>query len=300
MVSRPVLRRVSSARADEKSPRRVATGWGNKTIRNVCTMADPTGNVNHKSTPFAKIPRELAKLGLSGHQWAVLIYIASHINGQTGDWALSNNEIAAGTGIHRQNVIRVVDSLVTKELLIRAGLRHGKNVYRLGPQLVSPMTPASDTHETTEGAASLTSETRVVSPMRLGESHQRDQSSLTGETSILTDHTDKITDHKNLARSPRALQAGIDQDFESWYATYPRKRDKGHARTAYRSARKKTNAQTLLDGVKRYVEAKPPDIEYCYPATWLTGERWLDHDDDKEPERDWQAYHAQLYGGEAA
>lgn len=69
-----------------------------------------------------------------------------------------------------------------------------------------------------------------------------------------------------------------DADFDGWYATYPRHVGKGQARKAYRAARKKADAATLLAGAAaaaaRYAGSEEQFIPH--PSTWLNGERWLD------------------------
>ncbi|QSR28890.1 Hypothetical protein CFH99_0070 [Nocardioides aromaticivorans] len=76
-------------------------------------------------------------------------------------------------------------------------------------------------------------------------------------------------------------------DFDRWYDTYPRKRGKGQAFKAYRAARKKVDAPTLLDALASQLAtltARGP--EYVpYPATWLNGERWADEPDNVRPIR---------------
>lgn len=67
-------------------------------------------------------------------------------------------------------------------------------------------------------------------------------------------------------------------DFEQWWETYPRKRGKGQALKAYRTARKTATAEDLIDAVasqRATLTAKGPDF-VPYPATWLNGQRWLD------------------------
>jgi len=67
-------------------------------------------------------------------------------------------------------------------------------------------------------------------------------------------------------------------EFDEWYAAYPRKTDKGHARTAYKTARKKTSQDVLMAAVRRFAaESKGTEPKFlAYPATWLNGERWED------------------------
>lgn len=85
----------------------------------------------------------------------------------------------------------------------------------------------------------------------------------------------------------------IDDDFEAWYATYPRRGTRGRALTAYRAARKKADGATLLDASRAYAETvKATRTEERYiklPASWLNGECWLDQ---AEPTHDdsWDRY----------
>ena len=72
----------------------------------------------------------------------------------------------------------------------------------------------------------------------------------------------------------------IEADFDAWWQHAPRKVAKGQARKAYKTALKKTDADTLLAGIKRYaagVRGKDPEF-IRYPATWPNGEGWLDED----------------------
>ncbi len=78
----------------------------------------------------------------------------------------------------------------------------------------------------------------------------------------------------------------IADEFEVWYDAYPRHVARGTAVKAYRAARRKTDAATLLAGCQRYADlqrrrgTKPEHI--AHPATWLNGERWLDGDEGSE------------------
>lgn len=65
-------------------------------------------------------------------------------------------------------------------------------------------------------------------------------------------------------------------NFLRWYANYPHKVGKGAALKAFNKAERKVDIETLIAGVLRYVEMKPPDRSWCNPATWLNEERWSD------------------------
>lgn len=70
----------------------------------------------------------------------------------------------------------------------------------------------------------------------------------------------------------------VAAEFDQWYAAYPRKIDKGHARTAFKAARKKTSLETLMAGVEQFaLHSRGTEAKFlAYPATWLNGERWED------------------------
>lgn len=67
-------------------------------------------------------------------------------------------------------------------------------------------------------------------------------------------------------------------EFAVWYSEYPNKVGKAHALKAFKAARKKADLETLMTGLRRYVSNKPADRQWCNPATWLNGERWLDQE----------------------
>jgi len=75
--------------------------------------------------------------------------------------------------------------------------------------------------------------------------------------------------------------ADAEREFDEWYSAYPRKRGKGQAQKAYRAARKKTDAETLLTSLRQQrgsLVARGSEF-VPYPATWLNGERWADEPD---------------------
>lgn len=80
--------------------------------------------------------------------------------------------------------------------------------------------------------------------------------------------------------APSAPQ--IEADFLEWYSGYPVKKSKGAARKAYKTARKKVDAQTLLtarDAFVRLMTAQRVDKDYIkHPSTWLNGECWEDEE----------------------
>ena len=88
---------------------------------------------------------------------------------------------------------------------------------------------------------------------------------------------------KPLANKTKNLEKtnSLDIAFDQFWSLYPRKKDKGHARRSFEKAMEKADLETILQGVKDYVQAEGDNEEQfiAYPATWLNGERWLDEYD---------------------
>lgn len=72
--------------------------------------------------------------------------------------------------------------------------------------------------------------------------------------------------------------SSTDEEFDRWYALYPRKEAKTAARKAFAKARKSVDMDTLITSLERYVASvKGKDRQYiALPATWLNAGRWDD------------------------
>lgn len=74
-----------------------------------------------------------------------------------------------------------------------------------------------------------------------------------------------------------------DEEFESFYAEFPRRVNKAKAKIAFKAAfgrlRKKMDCEAamraVMDGVRVYSRNANPDA-LCHPTTWLNGDRWED------------------------
>ncbi len=69
-----------------------------------------------------------------------------------------------------------------------------------------------------------------------------------------------------------------DQGFDNFYTLYPRKEAKGSALKAWRTATKKTDAHTIITGLRlQLASLQMQDRKFQpLPATWLNAERWAD------------------------
>ncbi len=94
-----------------------------------------------------------------------------------------------------------------------------------------------------------------------------------GGSNALASSSQPQSERKKDAREARD---SLDLEFEEWWKANENRVGKPAALVAYRKARSKAKAEALLDGVKRYIRSKPPDVPWCHPANWLDKERWLD------------------------
>ena len=70
----------------------------------------------------------------------------------------------------------------------------------------------------------------------------------------------------------------MSDEFDAWYALYPRKVAKGAARKAYAKAIKLASQDVLCAAVTA-LAGKGTEKQFIpYPATWLNQERWLDEE----------------------
>ncbi|WP_285295443.1 helix-turn-helix domain-containing protein [Aureimonas altamirensis] len=86
----------------------------------------------------------------------------------------------------------------------------------------------------------------------------------------------RLTYHRTYQDSVVSERATLHEFDRVFWDAYPHKVGKGQARSAWIAARRKADLKAIMDGLLRYVQAKPERIAWCNPATWLNGERWLD------------------------
>ena len=92
--------------------------------------------------------------------------------------------------------------------------------------------------------------------------------------------TDKEESLRTLAQNefaPPRNRTTYPPEFETFWAEYPLKRDKGKALKAWKRARTITDADTILNGAKRYAQDPNRDPAYTkYAEGWLNGHGWND------------------------
>ena len=89
--------------------------------------------------------------------------------------------------------------------------------------------------------------------------------------------------HNEPIHDTASEKSKLDLSFDEFWKNYPRRAGKIKARDAFGKVLKTTDAQTVIDGAKRYADDPNRQDEFtAHPTTWLREGRW---DDDPLPER---------------
>lgn len=77
-------------------------------------------------------------------------------------------------------------------------------------------------------------------------------------------------------KAPRKRGTDDTPEFLTFWEAFPNKVGKAAALQSFTRALLKTDLAALLAAIERYRSSKPPDRQWCNPATFLNQERWLD------------------------
>jgi len=95
----------------------------------------------------------------------------------------------------------------------------------------------------------------------------------------------------------------LAQEFDQFWAIYPRRVSRQDAMKAYGHARVTATAEEILAGARAYLDHLPEDIRFVpYAASWLRASRWQDEHETALPVKvpadfDWYRECALLHGG---
>lgn len=106
------------------------------------------------------------------------------------------------------------------------------------------------------------------------ESHSEPES----DSSEIAMAREKEREKERKKETPSSKPAASKEQFDSFWASYPRKIGKEAARKAFTKALTKTTAGKIMDGVERLrIEVAGKDQQYTpHAATWLNAGRWDD------------------------
>lgn len=117
-----------------------------------------------------------------------------------------------------------------------------------------------------------------VNSREITENHNQSPS-----VSVSVSVSDSISLSEEEKSAEKRNKKEIELQVETIYQAYPKKKDKGHALKAIRSALDKCPYDKLLEHVKRYAQSVVgKDQQFIpYPATWFNGLRWEDQEEIK-------------------
>jgi uncharacterized protein YdaU (DUF1376 family) len=96
------------------------------------------------------------------------------------------------------------------------------------------------------------------------------------ETSIARARTIQQPSNNKQQSTSTPKRATFALEFAEWWKVYPEKTGKKAAFVQFNKARQEVELSVLIDGVRRYIAAKPTDRHWKNPATWLHQGCWLD------------------------
>jgi hypothetical protein len=207
----------------------------------------------HTEVRFSIVPEWVIDADISDRAVRVYAILARYADSETLQAFPSRETLAKRARCHWRSIDRAIDELVKLGAVIKTHRKNGdayqSNIYTLRRVLprVSPPTDTTDTGVLT------------------GESLPTDTG---GNLTITTE------------QEPNQLEPvnDINEQFNQFWAIYPRKKGKGQAIKAFEKALLKTDLETILAGVQAYMEHEDMyDPQFiAHPTTWLNGERWED------------------------
>lgn len=221
--------------------------------------------MSHKATQWAfDQPSEFSDMKPA--EWAVLMVLADCHNPLKGCFP-SQKYIQKMTNIRERSVRMQLQKLRDRKLVNwderQAQNRTESHRYYLAfekgfrPAKFAGPTETKDRQKTTKGPA---------------KNDQKDRQNLPPNLVI---GTCKGTCKQNAGA--RDASKFSNSDFEDWYDSYPHKIGKAVARKAFLKLKpQEVSLQQLHSGLKIYIQTKPPERNWCNPATWLNQERWDD------------------------
>jgi len=207
----------------------------------------------HTEVRFSIVPEWVIDADISDRAVRVYAILARYADSETLQAFPSRETLAKRARCHWRSIDRAIDELVKLGAVTKTHRKNGdayqSNIYTLRRVLprVSPPTDNGDTGV------------------------------LTGE-SLPTDTGGNLTITTELEPTELEPLNDINEQFNEFWAVYPRKKGKGQARRAFEKALEKTDLETIIAGVEAYIEHEDmSDPQFvAHPSTWLNGERWED------------------------
>ena len=207
----------------------------------------------HTEVRFSIVPEWVIDADISDRAVRVYAILARYADSETLQAFPSRETLAKRARCHWRSIDRAIDELVKLGAVTKTHRKNGdayqSNIYTLR-RVLPRLSPGTDTGDT---------------------------GVLTGE-SVGTDTGGNLTITTELEPTELEPLNDINEQFNEFWAVYPRKKGKGQARRAFEKALEKTDLETIIAGVEAYIEHEDmSDPQFvAHPSTWLNGERWED------------------------
>lgn len=212
---------------------------------------------------FVMISNELARNPeISIEAKGIYMFMRSHRDG----WNMTVVRIANAVGVSKGRAAKYINELIDTGYIVRSqssgqGGRFGEIEYLI---LTSPRLKNPDTVDPS-----------TAKPDTGNRPTKEDYSSK--KTSSKEDQSPKGDDGASAAGGE---QPPLIDPFDEWWKHVNKKESKGDARNAFKAALKKSDLQSLINGIERSQEywkslGRSRD-KTPHPATWLRAEGWLD------------------------
>ena len=195
----------------------------------------------------------------------IYMFMRSHRDG----WNMTVVRIAKALGVSKGRVSKYINELIDVGYIIRSqgsgeGGRFGEIEYLIltSPRLKNPDTVKPDTEK----------------PDTENRPTKEDYSSK--KTISKEDQSPQPPKGADDASVAGGEQSSLIDPFDEWWKHVNKKESKGDARRAFKTALKKADLQSLIDGIERsqaYWKSLGRSRDKTpHPATWLRAEGWLD------------------------
>lgn len=241
---------------------------------------------------FEMIPHWIFKHpGITLPALRVYLSLKERSNDQEESWP-SRSTIAKDCSMNIKTVDRAIDVLIEINALqieprMTAKGDRTSNLYRLiwVPKSTPNVDRTPNIDRTPNVDRTVTSVPTVV-PLR-------DRGSVTNVQRVAPQMVEELIHNELTHIEPRQIEpiqrTRIDKSktddpfFTEFWSVYPRRAGKIKARDAFSKVLKTTDAQTVIDGAKRYADDPNRQDEFtAHPTTWLREGRW---EDDPLPSR---------------
>jgi DNA-binding transcriptional regulator YhcF (GntR family) len=201
---------------------------------------------------FAIMPEWVIELDISHTAFRLYAVLARYADNVTHQAFPSLDTLAERLSCSEKTVRRAIDDLVEHGAITKHNRgRYNSNLYTV------MISPPEGTNMSSEGTKMSEEGTKMS--QRVDKNVQ-----VTITTQLEPEELEPLND--------------INEQFNQFWAIYPRKKGKGQARKAFEKALEKTDIATILDGVAAYITYGDMDDPQfiAHPSTWLNGERWED------------------------